>query len=78
VHVEIDITDDDPRSAYGPGEGAMPDPSVLMDDGDILLTLGAVTLRMTYAQFDRLMDKANEWRQAVPAEDEIDINGADL
>lgn len=75
MRTEIDITDDDPRSAYGPGEGTMPDPAVLMDDGDILLIIGAVTLRMTYAQFDRLLDKVSEWRQAVPAEDEIDLNG---
>lgn len=67
----IDITDED--SGHGFGKGTMPSYAVIQDDMDILVCLGDVSLRMTYAQFDLFIEKANEWRETIPANSECDL-----
>lgn len=67
----IDISDED--GPYPFGNGKMPDYAVIQDDMNIVICMGDTELRMTYAQFDHLMDKANAWRESIPATSECDL-----
>lgn len=66
MHIEIDLTEDDPGLA--PGDGTLPDPSIITDDGDIVLQFADAHIRMSYFQFDRMLDRMNAWRDAIPSE----------
>lgn len=66
MRAEIDITEDD--SAYPFGDGSMPEPSIITDDDSIVLRLADVSIRMTYSQFDGIVEKMNEWRNSIPAD----------
>lgn len=64
MRTEIDISE--PEGSYGT---RLPHPTVLTDDGDIVLSFGDVALRMTYAQFDELYCAMRKRWESVPTGD---------
>jgi hypothetical protein len=44
----------------------LPDPTVISDDGDIVLCFGDVELRMNYSQFEDLFEGMTRFRNASP------------
>lgn len=66
----IDLTDEDRGDPHRAG---LPDPAVVMDDGDVVLCFGPVELRLTYGQFDRIRTSLNDWVEALPAEHQRDL-----
>ena len=59
------LTENDPGPE--PGDGHLPEPAVIHEDGDILIDLGEATLRMAYSQFERMLEKMNAWYNHIPA-----------
>lgn len=70
--VIFDITEDD---QYGHGRGTLPDNTIICDDGDVMLKFGDVAIRMSYGQFDTIIDGCVAWRESVPAEDQRVLGG---
>jgi hypothetical protein len=66
MRVEIDLTEDD--TALSPGDGLLPEPTLISDDGDILLRLADTSIRMTHSQFERILGGMNAWWDAIPSE----------
>jgi hypothetical protein len=53
----IDITD----AAGGPFGDALPDPSIVFEDSDVVLQFGDVEWRMTIGQFDQIFNALTNW-----------------
>lgn len=64
MRVEIDLTEAD--TALSPGDGSLPEPALICDDGDIVLTLADTSIRMTHSQFERILGGMNAWWDAIP------------
>ena len=60
----VDISE--PGAAYG-DDARLPDPTVITDDGDIVLCFGDVEIRMTLGQFEDLYQGMRTWRRSIPA-----------
>jgi hypothetical protein len=62
MRVELDLTEDD--TSEPPGDGSMAfEPKITNESEDMILELGDVHLRMTYGQFDKLVDLMVAWRE---------------
>lgn len=68
MRIVVDLTD----GASFPNGDELP-PSVILDDGDVVVVFGDAEIRMTNAQFDRFLDAMNAWMSSLPAMDERDI-----
>ena len=69
--IVIDITDEDP--GYPIGDASMPEPAVVVDDMEIILTLGPVELHMTYGQFDKMLERMNAWNTTTGCSSKCDL-----
>ena len=71
MRAEIDLTEDDP--GISPGDGNLPQPSIISDDGDILIQFSDVVIRVSYSQFDRILESMNAWRNAIGPEEPFNL-----
>lgn len=62
MRTEIDISE--PEGCDG---ARLPHPTVLHDEGDIVLSFGEVALRMTYSQFDEMFTAMRKVWEVVPS-----------
>ena len=67
MRIVIDLTEDD--TALSPGDGTLPDKTVICDDDDIVVSMRDTSIRMTHAQFENLLSQMNQWWNAIPGDE---------
>ena len=73
--IVIDLTDER-RGDWCAEDASLGEGASIQDDCEIVLTLGPCEIRMSYSQFDRLMENVTRWRWKLHSEDECRV--ADL
>lgn len=70
AEIEIDLTD---GVMFSRG-ASLPGPAILEDDGDIVLMIGNIRIRMNYEQADVIFGAYQKWVESVPAESTLNLN----